>query len=232
MRQGIGTRRRSGHSRARRPYGQRRPSHPRLGVGGDHRRRDRAHRAAERTHRPRRPRAPSAVGARPVRRAALPTLGQVGALRAQPRPHVLLPRLRPPGRTLRPRPHHPARHRRADPPRQHQVRCAENITCSRLSGPDRPAGPTNSSPTARSCGSAPPATATPDHRAAECSSLAGTPTHPYPRHYHTTGPSDRLTGSRPDHAHPQTQPRPTRTLRLHAERERNQRAIDEDPPPF
>ena len=44
-------------------------------------------------------------------RTALPTVDHVGALRAQPRPNLLLPRLRPARRTLRPRPQHTVRRR-------------------------------------------------------------------------------------------------------------------------
>jgi hypothetical protein len=58
---------------------------------------------------------------------------------------------------------------------------AENTTCSRRSGPDPPAGPTTNYPTGPSCGSAPPDTATPDHRAADCTSHDGTPTRLYRR---------------------------------------------------
>ena len=177
-------------------------------------------------------RAPGPNAARVVHRTALPTVGEVGAFRAQPRPDLLLPGLRPPRRTLRPRPQHPARRRRADPSRQHQVFYAENITCSRLSGPAPPDGPTNSWPTGPSCGSVPPGTATPDHRAADCTSHTGTPTHRYRRapSHHQRAPALPKRGlTMPTRKNSRAQ---QTAQRLHAERQRNQRAIDANPTPF
>jgi hypothetical protein len=60
--------------------------------------------------------------------------------------------------------------------------CAENITCSRPSGPEPPAGRTSSCPTAPSSGGHPPDTSTAAHSEADSCSRTGTPPPPTRTH--------------------------------------------------
>ena len=102
---------------------------------------------------------------------------------------------------------------------------------AQTSGPDPRDRRTSSSPTGPSYGSAPPATATEDHRAAGCT--------PALEHPHTAsqappqhGGGYGLTDAWPDHAHPQD-PTPARNAPAPARRrQRNQEAIDEGQPPY